>query len=178
MVDRFSKYTNFIPIRHSYTATTVVRYFTEIMRLLGLLSSIVSDRNAMFISSFKKELFCLSGVRLNMSMAFHPQTDGHSEAVNKIINIKYVDGVPHSDRRPIRSGEQDNHHVPQLLVQRSPSPVGALAAMGRILQQFCISELAADLAILRRLRPRSTSNSSIHTRFGSSTGRGPAAHGP
>jgi hypothetical protein len=72
----------------AYTATSVARaFFAEIVRLHGLPSSIVSDRDATFTSTFWRELFCLFGVHLNMSAAFHPQSHGQSEAVNKIITM-------------------------------------------------------------------------------------------
>lgn len=41
----------------------------------------------MFTSSFWRELFRLTGVKLNLSSAFHPQSDGQSEVVNKIITM-------------------------------------------------------------------------------------------
>jgi hypothetical protein len=39
----------------------------------------------MFTSSFWIELFKLAGVKLQMSSAFHPQSDGQSEVVNHVI---------------------------------------------------------------------------------------------
>ena len=57
----------------------------EIWRLDGLPADIVSDRGSVFISSFWKELMEHLGVELNMSTAFHPQTDGQTERVNQII---------------------------------------------------------------------------------------------
>jgi hypothetical protein len=41
----------------------------------------------MFISEFWRELFRLAGVKLHMSSAFHPQSDGQSEATKKIIDM-------------------------------------------------------------------------------------------
>jgi hypothetical protein len=65
VVDRFSKVAHFITLGHPYTATTVARaFFTEIVWLHGIPSSIVSDRDPTFTSNFWQELFKLSGVRL------------------------------------------------------------------------------------------------------------------
>jgi hypothetical protein len=67
VVDRFLKYTHFILLRHPYTTTIVAHSFVEIVSLHGLLSSIVSDHDTTFTSTFWKELFRLSVVYLNMS---------------------------------------------------------------------------------------------------------------
>jgi len=86
VVDRFSKYAHFMPLAHPYTATSVARvFFDEVVRFHGLPASVVSDRDPVFTSSFWRELFRLSGVQLQYSTAFHPQSDGQSEATNKII---------------------------------------------------------------------------------------------
>jgi transposase InsO family protein len=88
VVDRFSKAAHFITLGHPYTATAVAHaFFTEIVRLHGIPSSIVSDRDPTFTSNFWQELFKLSGVRLQMSSAFHPQSDEQTEVVNKIITM-------------------------------------------------------------------------------------------
>lgn len=88
MVDRFSKYAHFIAIRHPYTASSVARaFFDDIVRLHGLPCSIVSDHDTIFTSLFWTELFKLAGVKLNMSSAFHPQSDGQSEVVNRVITM-------------------------------------------------------------------------------------------
>jgi transposase InsO family protein len=88
VVDRFSKYAHFIPLGHPYTAESVARaFFGEIVRLHDIPVSIVSDRDPVFTSAFWRSLFKASGTSLMMSSAFHPQTDGQTEAVNKAIGM-------------------------------------------------------------------------------------------
>jgi hypothetical protein len=51
MVDQFSKFAHFILLGHPYTTTSMARaFFTDIVRLHDLLSSIVSDRDPVFTS--------------------------------------------------------------------------------------------------------------------------------
>jgi transposase InsO family protein len=86
VVDRFSKHAHFIALTHPYTALSVAKaFFDAIVRLHGFPNSIVSDRDPVFTGHVWRDLFKLAGVQLRMSTAFHPQTDGQSEIVNKTI---------------------------------------------------------------------------------------------
>jgi hypothetical protein len=50
---------------------------------------LVSDRDPVFTSMFWRELMHLMGTKLHMTTAFHPQSDGQSEAANRVI-IMYL----------------------------------------------------------------------------------------
>ena len=52
----------------------------------GLPSEIISDRDKLFVAKFWKALHKLIGVKLKLSTAYHPETDGSSERTNKTVN--------------------------------------------------------------------------------------------
>jgi len=80
VVDKLTRVTHLIPAKSTDTAPiTAKRFFNGIVRLHGLPSVIVSDRDSKFTSLFWTSLFDQFGVKLAMSSAFHPQTDGQTE---------------------------------------------------------------------------------------------------
>ena len=88
VVDRFSKYSHFIALSHPYSAESVAQaFFTDIVRLHGVPQSMVSDRDLVFTSKFWRELMRLMGTKLHMTSVFHPQSDGQSEAANRVITM-------------------------------------------------------------------------------------------
>ena len=57
----------------------------HVFTLHGMPSSIISDRDPIFLSSLWKEFFKLHGSKLCLSSGHHPQTDGQTEIVNKSL---------------------------------------------------------------------------------------------
>ena len=80
IVDRLTKSAHFLPIQITYSLDRLARiYIKEIVKLHGVPSSIVSDRDPRFTSRFWGALHEALGTQLRFSTAYHPQTDGQSE---------------------------------------------------------------------------------------------------
>jgi len=86
IVDRFSKVEHFIPLRtQEHIKELSLTFVKEIWRLHGLPESIVSDRDTRFTSKLCTSLMQLLQVKLNLSTALHPESDGQTETVNQIL---------------------------------------------------------------------------------------------
>ena len=86
VVDHFSKMAHFLPCSQTFDASKVATlFFNEIVRLHGLSKMIVSDRDVRFTSYFWKTLWHKLGTKLKFSTAYHPQTDGQTEVVNRSL---------------------------------------------------------------------------------------------
>ena len=86
IVDQFSKMTHFNPCKKTSDATHMVQlFFTEIVMLHRLPKSIVSNRDVKFTGHFWCTLQKKMDTQLGFSYAYHPQTDGQREVVNRSL---------------------------------------------------------------------------------------------
>ena len=75
-----------LQVRIDYSMDRLAKlYVDEIVRLHGVLLSIVSNRDPGFTSRFWKELQSALDTHLNFSTTFHPQTDGQSERLIQVL---------------------------------------------------------------------------------------------
>nr|GFB67925.1 reverse transcriptase domain-containing protein [Tanacetum cinerariifolium] len=86
IVDRLTKSAYFLPIREDYKMDRLTRlYFNEIMTRHGVSISIISDRDSCFTSRFWQSMQEALGTRLDMSTAYHPQTDGQRRSLVEFL---------------------------------------------------------------------------------------------
>ncbi|GJT36822.1 reverse transcriptase domain-containing protein [Tanacetum coccineum] len=80
IMDRLTKSAHFLPMREDYKMDRLARlYLNEMVARHGVPISIISDRDSRFTSRFWQSMQEASGTRLDLSTAYHPQTDGQSE---------------------------------------------------------------------------------------------------
>ncbi|KAA3487991.1 DNA/RNA polymerases superfamily protein [Gossypium australe] len=79
IVDRLTMSAHFLPVRTNYSLQKLI------VRLYGVLVSIISNRDPRFTSQFWKKLHEALGTWLNFSIAFHLQPGGQSEQVIQIL---------------------------------------------------------------------------------------------
>jgi hypothetical protein len=86
VVDKITEYAHFIPLKTTHKPTYVVDIFMkEVARLHGIPKTIVCDRDPKFTSKFWKGLFKGFGMNLNFSTTYHPESDGKTKRVNRVI---------------------------------------------------------------------------------------------
>ncbi|KAG3157188.1 hypothetical protein PC128_g21712 [Phytophthora cactorum] len=85
-VDRFSKMVHLAAVPAEVTAVQTARLFVDmVFKHHGMPLDIVSDRDPRFTVRFWQEVFTLLGTQLSISTADHPQTDGQTERMNRVL---------------------------------------------------------------------------------------------
>ncbi|POM59790.1 RNA-directed DNA polymerase [Phytophthora palmivora] len=85
-VCRLSKMVHLAPVPGNVTGKQAAQLFLDsVFRYHGLSETIVSDRDPRFAGVFWDTLFQLLKTKLTVSTADHPQTDGQTERVNRVL---------------------------------------------------------------------------------------------
>ena len=87
VVDRLSKEAHYIPCyagdKGTSAETTAWLILQHVWKLHGLFDSIVSDRGTQFVAEVWAHLLRILRIERRLSTAFHPETDGQTEIVNR-----------------------------------------------------------------------------------------------
>ena len=85
-VDRLTKSVHLVPTTSGINAKDAANlYIQNVFRLHGLSTAIVCDRDPKFTSTFFREVFHQLGTNLLFSTGNHPQTDGQTERMKKVV---------------------------------------------------------------------------------------------
>ncbi|CAI7846820.1 unnamed protein product [Closterium sp. NIES-54] len=86
VVDRLTKMAHFAPCHTTITTKETTRlFFSMVVRLHGIPSAIINDRDPKFTSKFWKETWAQYGTKLQFSSAYRPQMDGQTERTNQTM---------------------------------------------------------------------------------------------
>jgi hypothetical protein len=99
-VDKLSKMTHIEPCKTNIDAVEFAHLLVRaVIRLHGVPRKIISDRGSIFMGTFLNEVALRWGFRLASSTAFHPQTDGQTERMNRVVEdmIRHYVGPYHDD---------------------------------------------------------------------------------
>ena len=86
-VDRYSKMALLRPCSEKITAEQFATLFDHTVATVhGQPTSVISDRDSKFTGEFWRSLMAAMETKLGLSTAYHPQTDGQTERMNRVIN--------------------------------------------------------------------------------------------
>ena len=80
IVDQFTKYLITVPFKETHTAEQLGHLLLDrLVRDHGVPITVITDRDKLFTSNYWKTISAAMGMKLKMSTAYHPQTDGQTE---------------------------------------------------------------------------------------------------
>jgi hypothetical protein len=86
VIDQFSKMSIMMACKKNIRAEATAKLFFERVWVhFGIPKSIISDQDNKFLSTFWSSLWSMLDTNLTKSTTFHPQTDGQTEVVNRMI---------------------------------------------------------------------------------------------
>ncbi|GJW01593.1 putative reverse transcriptase domain-containing protein [Tanacetum coccineum] len=155
IVDRLTKSAIFTPMRETDSTKKLARiYIKEVVTTHGIPVSIICNRDPKFASHFWRSLQKALGTSLEMSIAYHPQTDGQSERTIQTLEdmlracvIDFRNG--RKCRSPLCWAKVRQVQLTGLeMVQKTTEKVGLMAyklelpqELSRVHNTFCVSNL-------------------------------------
>jgi hypothetical protein len=99
-VDHATKMVHFVPTKETCTAAEFAHAFVDtVFRQHGLPKALFSDRGSVYTSNFLTEVCKLLGTTQRLSTAFHPQTGGQHERMNRVLEemLRHYVSADHTD---------------------------------------------------------------------------------
>ena len=88
IVDQFTKMIHLRATTTNISSEGIAKiYRDDIWKLYGVPRKILSDRGPQLTSKFMEEFMKVLGTMRQLSIAYHPQTDGQTERINQEIGI-------------------------------------------------------------------------------------------
>ncbi|KAG8472928.1 hypothetical protein CXB51_034787 [Gossypium anomalum] len=176
VVDWFSKMSHFIACAKIDDAFHISNFFfRDIVRLHGVPWTILSDQDAKFLSHFWRSLWGKLGTKLLFSTTCHPQTDGQTEVVNRVLstllraiirkNLKsWEDCLPHVEFACNRSVHTATKHSPFEVVYGF-NPITPLDLVPLPNNQLIHSDARKKADYVKGLHQRVRANIEARTKF-------------
>jgi len=99
IVEKLTRYAYFLACDITITAAQVATMLDDrITRNHGFVQKIICDRDPRMASTVFQEYCALRGIRTNMSTAFHPQSDGQTERMNRELEDYLRHFVSHTQK--------------------------------------------------------------------------------
>jgi len=128
VVDRFSKMPIMAACKKSITGEATAKlYFERVLVQFGIPHSIISYGDSRFLGAFWSSLSSILDTKLTKSTAFHPQIDGKTEIVNRmIVHIlrMYNSKHPRSWDESLPHVQHSYNRAPHSPTSHSPFQVG------------------------------------------------------
>ncbi|GJR63246.1 putative reverse transcriptase domain-containing protein [Tanacetum coccineum] len=146
IVNRLTKSAHFLPMREDDTLEKLTRqYLKEVVSRHGVPVSIISDRDGKFTSHFWKSLHKALGTRLDMSTAYHIQTDGQSDrtiqTLEDMLRACVLDfGKGWDKHLPLVDSRTTTVTIPALRLHRLRRCMSILAKVGTVVYLLELSE--------------------------------------
>ena len=99
-VCRLTKMAHFVPTYTTLTAIELAYLFLrEVIKLHGVPKEFISDRDSKFTSKLWRAVCDKLGTTQGLSTSFHPQTDGQTERVNRVLEemLRHYVSPDHTD---------------------------------------------------------------------------------